>query len=160
MSSLPQRTGVRELIGLVEGLRSLDRKVQEWLTLLPDTDGLLADYQDAISIYEEAHALVGSHVDRIIEKGKLTPDDLRAAINIVKTCDYLQSFPDWAWNVEDARPDNLDHSITNAHFWVDRLVVPQVRERVKSILESLAGCGKTMSFSEIRNPHYAGLKIH
>jgi serine/threonine protein kinase len=126
----------RQIAELARSLRRLNGELNEWLKQLPDPDDLDRDYEEALRVYLYAKETLGFEVDAILSSRKLAPQDLREAIEVAKLPEHLAALPKWAWSVQDDGWPSYGGSHSQLRVWVDRLILPQVRERVKSMLEA------------------------
>jgi serine/threonine protein kinase len=134
---LPGGTGAHKVAQLATTLGSLSREIHEWLKLLPDPAVVETDYAESFRAYQEGRKLLGTDIDAVLSDGKISARDLREAIEMAQASDQLEILPRWAWALEDDPLSQLPDDGKLARAWVRRLVVPQVRERVRSILEAI-----------------------
>jgi hypothetical protein len=94
---VPKGNGAHKVASLAAALRSLGTDIHDWLKQLPDPDILASDYKEAVETYDQAEQLLGSAANSIISNGKLTPRDLREALEVVKAQDQMAALPTWVW---------------------------------------------------------------
>ncbi len=160
-AELPGGTGAHKVAQLAITLGSLSREIHEWLKLLPDPAIVETDYAESLKVYQEGRKLLGAGVDAILASGKISPRDLAEAIEIAQAGGQLQILPPWAWTLEDDPLSELPEDGNPAQAWVRRLVVPQIRERVRSILEAIRvlETDDTALFAAVPQPKADGSEI-
>jgi hypothetical protein len=138
---LPAGSMTHRAAKLARVLGNLNAEVPKWLESLPNPDTLTSDYQEAINVYQQARQILGNDVDTTILSAKVTPSDLRAALRLVESGQKLNALPEWAWNLEDATAQ-AQGGEKSKRVWVERLTVPEVRERVIAILDGFREVGE------------------
>jgi hypothetical protein len=134
---VPVGRGIHRIAELGIALRGLGENIHEWLKQLPDPNTMATDYREALEVYQQAEKLMGTEVDAILSSGGgLTPRDLREAIEMVNFPEHMGALPAWAWSLQDQPPPQPVDYANRVRAWVERLIIPEIRERVKSILEA------------------------
>lgn len=124
-----------ELFRLLEGLRT---QVPDWTSRLPEPSRWAKDYEAAGIAYDRAFAVVAGSLDQLLAGSRFTPSDLDEAAGLLQREDMINAMPAWVWGdtpLQDDRDDNHKFAAFR------RLIVPQIRERVISILSCIGEVG-------------------
>jgi serine/threonine protein kinase len=121
---------------LIDLLNNFQQHSSSWCERLPDYDRYLADMEEARDAYQRAYALVGTQIEQILVSISVTPSDLNEAANLLAGSEAIRALPTWVWPETAGIKDSPDV----AQLFC-QLVLPQVREKVVSILGSVGELG-------------------
>ena len=124
-----------ELFHLLEDLRT---QVPDWTSRLPEPSRWAKDYEAAGIAYDRAFAIVAGSLDQLLAGSRFTPSDLDEAAGLLQREDMINALPAWVWGNTPLEDDG-DENHKFAAF--RRLIVPQIRERVISILSCIGEVG-------------------
>jgi hypothetical protein len=136
LSTVEACEDLAKLEALPGTLQHIKSEIDGWIARLPDPLRLISDLEHATSAYQQARELVGSEVDELLSSVRLSPSDLVEASNLVQRADVLRRLPDWVWTDGDTPIEQLE-----IPQMFSRLTMPQIRDRVISILSCLGELG-------------------
>jgi serine/threonine protein kinase len=125
-------------LALVKEIGHLQERLESWRKVLPYSDQLAQDIPYARAAYDDAKAIMGAHVDVLLQMANGTPpDELSEITEMARRLPTLELLPPWCWQSEELSTLNSGVDAGAIPVKLRALVSSHVRRRLRLVLRTL-----------------------